>query len=384
MMEEMELAPFLRSYKPLDTLEYLRDREWVLQDEVPDRYTVLTKRAGDGEDFEVMVPMSSRLRDLERRVRELLETLHVAENRPFDQIVEDLSLPNMDIVRTRIGIDSQFDGTLPMEDGTNAFREVRNLFLAAACSAVNPKPVYTKRKFQQAMDYVRGARLGQTQRGSYVITVYSPVLDDLPSSPQASLDLVVDGVMHIPFGRKTVSILNEALALANEGITSMAKGREQDVDSLVRRGVSVNLCEAVNALNTYGGGTGIELSTSWSRVIQPPTNVKNTHRFSSDAGSWLTKLATSVRRKSDTLEDVTVRGAVRMLDSERPKTHGKIKIIGTVEDKSATIEVNLDGESYQLAIAAHKAERQVELTGELKQKGKVWQLSKASDFKLIG
>ncbi|MBX2982167.1 MAG: hypothetical protein KF843_05830 [Flavobacteriales bacterium] len=383
MIYELELAPFLRTYKPLDTLAYLRDRNWILQDEVPERYAVLTKHT-NGDEFEVQVPMSTVLRDLDRRVLELLQTLHAEEERPLDQIVEDLSLPSMDIIRTRIGIDSRYNGTLPMEDGTNAFREVRNLFLAAACSAVSPKPIYTKRKFQQAMDYVRGARLGQTQRGSYVITVYSPVLDDLPTSPQASLDLDIEGDEPVPFGRRTVSILNEALALANEGIASMAKGRKQDVEELVQRGVSVNLCEAVNALNIYGGGTGIELSTTWSRVIEPPKGVKNMHQFSSDAGSWLTKLANSVRSKSDTLEDVSVRGAVRMLDSEKPKRYGKIKIIGTVEDKSATIEVNLDGEDYLQAIVAHKAERQVELSGDLKKRGKVWQLNKPSDFKVIG
>lgn len=384
MMDDLELSPFLRAYKPLDTVKYLRDREWVLQDEVPDRYSVLTKSSDDGDDFEVMVPMSSGLRDLERRVREMLQTLHAEEERPYLQILEDLSLPNMDIVRTRLGINGQLDGTLPMEDGTNAFREVRNLFLAAACSAVNPKPVYTKRKFQQAMDYVRGARLGQTQHGSYVITVYSPIEEVLTTSPQGMLDLDLEEIDQAPFGRRTVSILNEALTLANEGITQLAKGREQDLDHLVRHGVSVNLCEAVNALNVYGGGTGIELTTTWSRMLNPPANIQGSHRFSSDAGSWLTKLATTVRRQSDTLEDVSVRGAVRMLDSEKPKKQGKVKIIGTVEDKSATIEVSLDGESYQQAIAAHKAERQVELSGDLKKKGKVWHLTKPSDFRVIG
>jgi|GEM_PF-1505553 len=383
MMEDLELAPFLRSYKPLDTLAYLRDRDWVLQDEVPERYTVLTKTT-NGDEFEVQVPMTPALRDLERRVRELLETLHAEEERPLDQIVEDLSLPNMDIVRTRLGIDSQYDGTLPMEDGTNAFREVRNLFLAAACTAVNPKAVYTKRKFQQAMDYVRGARLGQTQRGSYVITVYSPIQIQPQSSAQVMMDLDMQASPTIPFGRRTVSIMNEALSLANDGIATMAKGRQQDLDLIVRKGVSANLCEAVNALNVYGGGTGIEVTTTWSRAIKAPYGIDRTHRFSSDAGTWLTKLAASVRQKSDILEDVLVRGAVGMLASDKPKKHGKVKIIGTVEDQTATVEVSLDGASYQDAITAHKTERQVELTGDLKKKGKVWQLSKPRDFKVVG
>ncbi|HRF81106.1 MAG TPA: hypothetical protein PL070_13590 [Flavobacteriales bacterium] len=382
-MRDLELTPFLRNYKPLDTLEYLRDRDWILQDEVPDRYAVFTKRV-NGDEFEVQLPMSPALRDLERRVRELLETLHAEEERPMDQIVEDLSLPNMDIVRTRIGIDSQYDGTLPMEDGTNAFREVRNLFLAAACSAVEPRAFYTKRKFQRAMDYVRGARLGQTQRGSYVITVYSPVQVQVPPVSQPTLDLDMEDVVRVPFGRRTVSILNEALLLANDGIATMAKGRPYDIDALVQHGVSANLCEAVTALNVYGGGTGLEVSTTWSRALKASSKIQHTHRFSSDAGTWLSKLAANVKKKSDTWEEVLVRGAVRMLDSDKPKKHGKIKIIGTVEDQNATVEVSLDGSIYQEAINAHKAERQVELTGDLKKKGKVWQLSKPRDFKVVG
>jgi hypothetical protein len=64
--------------------------------------------------------------------------------------------------------------------------------LAAACSALEPRPLFAPRKPELAMSYINRARFGLARRGSYIMTIISPVLPD----PVADEYLVVGEQIH--------------------------------------------------------------------------------------------------------------------------------------------------------------------------------------------
>ena len=49
----------------------------------------------------------------------------------------------------------------------------RDLVLAAACAAITKRAYFATRKPTKATDYLSRVRMGQTERGSYVLTIRS-------------------------------------------------------------------------------------------------------------------------------------------------------------------------------------------------------------------
>src|SRR5438445_10304022 len=168
---------------------------------------------------------------------------------------------------------------------TKAFQHMRDLMLAAACAAVAPKQVFAKRKPDQAMKYLREARIGQTQRGSYVITVLSPVPPVLLAGNQAVL---LPEVEDEPFSRKTVRTLADAWAATTEGVQSAASSGKLDLLTKgVARGVSANLCEAILGLHEGSGARGVEFSFSWAPSRGAPQNIKSAQWLQTDSMPFL-------------------------------------------------------------------------------------------------
>jgi hypothetical protein len=84
----------------------------------------------------------------------------------------------------------------------------RDMVLAAACAAITKRPYFATRKPTRATEYLSRVRMGQTERGSYVLTILSPVAPELVAECQLPLDLE----MPEPYERQVTRTLAEALA----------------------------------------------------------------------------------------------------------------------------------------------------------------------------
>ena len=78
---------------------------------------------------------------------------------------------------------------IPLEDGALLARSARGMMLAAACSTYERRRAFHTRKPQVAVDYMKGLSLGQTEIGSFVLTVISPVPPRLSLRPKCLLVL---------------------------------------------------------------------------------------------------------------------------------------------------------------------------------------------------
>jgi len=262
---------------------------------------------------------------------------------------------------------------------TKAFQHMRDLMLAAACAAVAPKQVFAKRKPDQAMKYLREARIGQTQRGSYVSTVLSPVPPVLLAGNQAVL---LPEVEDEPFSRKTVRTLADALAATTEGVQSAASSGKLDLLTKgVARGVSANLCEAILGLHEGSGARGVEFSFSWAPSRGAPQNIKSAQWLQTDSMPFLEETSRYFRQTSE-LEGAEVFGSVHRLEHLNGNA-GDVTIIGTVDGERRTVVTELHGENHNLAIRAYKEVLPVRCVGELVKEGKSYRLKNPRDFRLV-
>jgi hypothetical protein len=263
----------VRAYRPLDTAAYLRTRGWTQGETAGDRYSLWYKRSPKNEEFEVLLPMALQAPDLALRVAELIDTLHIEEQRPWEDVWEDLSSPYCDIVRARL-LASEDGQTLPLEDGAAAFQYVRDLLLAAGCSAWKPRAVFGPRQPDQALQFVRAIRLGQMRPGSYVLKIITPLAE---ADGRTSLFAADD----MPFPRRAMALLATGLQAVVEGVRASAvSGTIEELVNQTSAGVSANLCDALAGLNRIGRGSSSRSpgprpslrSRTWGRASTfPPT-----------------------------------------------------------------------------------------------------------------
>ena len=379
MTSALQIADIVKSFRPLEAASYLRLHGWKQRDSVPEKYALWTKQEENREGFEVMLPLATGFSDFPRRVRDLIETLQAEEHRGLLEILEDLTTPHADIVRARLAPEGDMGGTLPLEDGAAAFQHMRDLMLSAACAAVAPKQVYAKRKPDQAMKYLREARIGQTQRGSYVITVLSPVPPVLLAGNQT---VMLPETEEEPFGRKTVRILAEALAATVSGVADAASTGKLDAFSAgVCMGVSANLCEAILGLNEGSGSRGLGFSFSWAPSRGAPEGVKNVQQLQADSMPYLEEASRHFRQTSE-LEEVEVFGVVHRLEHLNGDA-GKVTIVGTADSERRTVVMELAGELHKLAIRAYEKLLPVACVGELAKEGKSYTLRNPRHFRVV-
>ena len=199
----------INSLRPLEVAAYLRAKAWLQQPSAPSA-SVWTKGAGD-DQFEAVVPLNQSHMDFALRMGELLQTVAIAEGRSQADVYSDLLTTYADVIRIRIDDPELSDGTLPIETHAQVAQKVRDLLLAAACSALQRRTVWHKRKPAQAVDQVRRLRVGQTERGSYVITVISHVSPALHPKQNGALF-----ESEPPYERQVTQMLATSLATLDE------------------------------------------------------------------------------------------------------------------------------------------------------------------------
>ena len=204
--------------------------------------------AGDG----ITVMESARFADYPLRMWEAIRTLADAENREWSAVLSDLLLSDLDVVRVRWLGDSR-DGAIPLDAGAALIRCSRDMLLSAACSAQRPKPSFRVRANKKALRYVERARLGQTERGSFVISIRLPTAEGRDVFPDKVILKLISGL---------------------SAVHAAARGEDSETDFIrfadeIPNGVSANLCGALADALGDRAAEGVEISVNWAIARSP-------------------------------------------------------------------------------------------------------------------
>jgi hypothetical protein len=365
----------LEGIAPLALAAYLRGRGWTLNEQRR-RYTLWTATPHASGEFEVLLPTSERVRDYALRVSALLSVLASFEDRSQLAIVHDLAQTVADVVRFGLAADEAEGGEVPIDYGVRLLQTARDAMLAAACAAVDPRPVYHTRKPAQATNYLARLRLGQTEVGSYVVTLLSKVPPALHAPDNGQLFEAPEE----PFNRKVVTGLHTALGAAKDTAEQVQiTGELEPFRQAVDAGVSANLCAALAGLGEQIDLDGLDVSFSWapSRPIQEPR--APVIRFSpsdltilDEAGRWLKELG-------NVIEDYVLHGSVISLASEDAE-EGSIVVAGLVEDKPRRVHIDLQRPWYRVAIECHRNHELVRAVGDIAKIGRRWVMTTVQAF----
>lgn len=345
----------LAGLRPLELVAYLRSTGWTQAALVQNRWATWVK----GDAFEVALPLNRELGDFVLRMADALKTLSAAEERSQLEVLNDLLTTSADVIRLRVTDADSADGTIPLKDGAQIVKHASDLMMAGACAAIEHRPVFRGRKPNQAVEYLNRVRMGQTERGSFVVTMISRVA---PVLAGAGLDHFNE-----PFERKTTSTLATALnAVRLAAESAAASGSFDDFQAAIAQGVSADLCDALHGM-VSGGETerGLEIGFSWSRS-RPLGRATIPHRISFTPDTMpVIEEAARLFRETAPREEFEVRGPVVRLDRPEGSPTGKATILSFVDERARKVVVELGDADYHRAVEAHDQRKVVSCLGLL-------------------
>jgi hypothetical protein len=369
----------LQALAPLELAAYLRSNGWKQVDRLGDKGSVWVLSRKNGKEYEVLLPLRKDLRDYVYRMADALRVLEVVEERSQLEIFQDLTTTGADVFRFRSLQPDAQDGTIPIDDGVELIRHARESMLAAACSAVDPRPYYPTRKPTQAVEYLQRVRLGQTERGSYVVTLVAPVPPDLAPDKNGQAPLDIED----PFERRANIVLARAFAAIRDAAPeALASGEFAVFERAVSQGVSANLCDAVAAMAGGGGdGRDLEVSVTWSRLRPVEHDIPRRIQLSADAIPIIRE-AGRIFRETSPRETFELVGVVVGLRRDEGAPIGKVTVAGVIDGALRKIQLELGEPDYSQAVEAHKQELVVSCEGELVREGRGFSLRNPRNFRV--
>ena len=343
MKADVRDSAALFALQPLEIAAYLRATGWKDTRYEPRRFSLWLK-----DDDEILLPLTKELADFSLRMGDALRTLAVVEDRSQLELLSDLSTAQADVVRVRFIEPATSGGQLPIEEYVAAAQLTRDILMAAACSTLNPRAVQPNRRPERAIAYLQNVLTGQSERGSYVQKIISPVPPTLKATQQRLFD------SEEPFERKVTRCLADALmAAANTVEQAGVSGNLDQFDQLIPRGLSANLCESVAGLANAAGRT-VEFSYTWSRSRPfrgtPPPPV----RFNRHSASILAEVGRLLRERVPQA-DFKLRGPIIRLQRQDGDFNGQVTVLGFINGNARRVRIELDQSDYQRAVEAHRA-----------------------------
>ena len=258
-----------------------------------------------------------------------------------------------------------------LDGGVEMVSQAREMLLAAACAAKAPQRVYRAGAKREAAEYMKQVRLGQTEHGSFVVTLMAPV----PPMLQTMLDDFWPNFDDEPYERQVTRQLVLALEASRDAAERAHSGDgEGAFERAVDVGVSANLCDAVARLIEQSNG--LEVSVSWAKT-RPMPETRNSIQFSeSDAGTFKEAARTFLAKEPEL--DATLFGSVHKLTRDKHEADGQVTFKVDMDGKIKSVGSVLDQNNYSVATRAHEARNPVILNGDLERVGQRWRVTNAT------
>jgi hypothetical protein len=330
----------------------------------------------EGSKKELIIPVTTDVADYSAAIAQALRFLASIEGRDEVSLYRDLVRADRDVIRVRAP-QSDEDGTIAIDPGVELVQHARDLLASAACAAFDPRPAYHLGKVQQAESYMRRVKLGQTEQGSFVITLLAPMPPVLATPHQTSL---WPNLEQEPFERQVTRMLVQSLHSAREAVIETNRGQGlKAFAEAVPKGVSANLCEALSSI--IDRSDGAEVSVTRARTRPAPV-ARDRIVFGRADGEILREAARQIRLR-EPRRDERILGYVTDLHREKDEVEGRATIKTLIDGQPRSLGMTLMKGDYDVAVPAHRERVPVTLVGDLEPEGQRWKLSEPRNLRLM-
>ena len=374
-------SQILNGIKPDSLQAYLARTGWTKQSQTAGNQI---KYQMPELDLMVIVPQNTRSADYGQAVRNLVRTISQIEERDIGEIVKNILTPTVDVLKFRfLGANADI-GSLPFDYAMGAVSSIRDALIYSACSEINKQPMYN-RSLKDASRLIEKSRFGQTELGSFVITVEMPL--EVPVlQVRSSIQPDIQGIsIADPIQRR---VLARILRGAGKARAVAIEGESIDPENDYKEGLNANLAEALASLKPSSFDLAVELSASWDRTIQT-RNLPTVPVLIEERTFESLEAIGNIFRGSISSREVSVTGRVLSLSrdesSDDDSTADNIVTVRTSrDDLPKNIRVSLNQDDYFSACNWHRDKSEIRIQGTLEKSGRSWLLTGYSGLGVTG
>ncbi len=344
---------------PAALAAYIRGQGWTKTDIFGSHSDVYT---GVGLP-ELLVPRTRDIGDYGRVTAQLVEILARVAGISEIALCKDLMTTDRDVIRVRVAED---DSTVDINEGASLISGARDMLLAAACSLNSPQLLYRAGANREAVDFLSQVRLGQTEPGSFIVTLLPPVI-----VPPLQRPLLEDaGDADPPVARRITTRLYDALHATKQASEKAVSGDKDAFANAISDGISANLCDAlVQMIEPF---SALDIRFTWART-RPVTLSQRPVQFTQDDVPMLSE-ASRIFRNREPQPDVELLCSVQTLKRDDDDTEGTVTLRTSVAGNLRSVVAVLSQSDYHKAIEAHTRKEPVVAIGDLERVGQRWRL----------
>ena len=336
---------------------YAERRGWQRGETFRNRLVIFGR--GSASLDQLLVPMNPDLGDFAEMMQRVVQQLADHEGQRPASVLEDLFSLDVDTIRFSVRSPITDRGTLPLEQGLALLDGARRSLLAAACTVLAPESRYHRRMSRsEAENFVEACEVGQTERGSYTVTLRAPIgmIDGSTSTAQS---------VEIPFARKATLTLAASVSRVAQAID------EDRIDSVLETPpgavpVTANLCEALLRMQPERENSAVAFSVSWASsfpapAARGPVVLRNEH-------FPLINLMGHRLRGEVVPQAAEFIGHVDELRGELGedgRRRGEVRLTIYHEDEAIKAAADLNAEQYDAAVRAHVSGQRIVARGLL-------------------
>ncbi len=354
---------------------YAERRGWQRAETFRNRVVIFGREAGSLD--QLLVPMNPDTGDFTDLMQRVVQQLADEEGQRPASVLEDLLSLDVDTIRFSVRSPVTDRGTLPLEQGLALLDGARRSLLAAACTVLAPENRYHRRMSRtEAEDFMDACEIGQTEKGSYTVTLRAPVgLVDGPANTAESAET--------PFARRATQTLAASVARIAQAID------EDRVDSILetRPGavpITANLCEALLKMQPQRENSALAFSVSWAASCPAPAAsgpvVLRNENFP------LINLMSHRLRGEVVPHAAEFIGHVDELRGELGndgRRRGEVRLTLYQEDEAIKSSADLTADQYDSAASAHMSGRRVVIRGVLNRGPRLSVVNGVVSFELL-
>lgn len=365
MIYSVNFMDLTEKISPLAFAKYLKDMGW---EQFPSKrqYIKIFQYEKNDDFFQVVIPTEKKLNDYKEAMYKAVVTVAEVENKSVEQVLLYLLNPNTDILKIRLEKKDVEAGNILFDDAIRMYENAKRLLAATALDILHPKKYHQGRMDDCVLKFLSSCRFGQTEIGSYVVSVVCPFaeLDENEDYKQLSIFSDEEQCANSLTRQVTSRVMKNISFIKNQiDNGEMDKLILQDEDKII----SANFYEALGGLNLDSNGADVEFIAEWSPIVKNTDCVKNRILLTHD---YYQPIETTIERlKDETNKSTRIIGRIKKLESSpdvQKRKIGKITVVYLDEnDKRKTVTVNLNKNEYDKAIKAHKRGFHVEIVGEI-------------------
>lgn len=349
--------PFLlATVAPRNLESYLQAAGWQMTFHDPGVVSVWTL-PGNPDDYEVQVPLDAQASAYAQRVKEALQEISAAEQRPQLRVFLDVQEWNCDIIR--LAYKARADMDYPsLGTAANTLENARDILTALASAVIDPQPWYGKKHPKEATEYVAALEVSPFEEplGVRILARLQPLLFE------------ADEDEFVPLTRRVSLRLRDALDHLQRLLNWVDPHTREDwLTASLNYGLSANVTEGLSNLlhlpSAMGSSVEISLRLSAARTFTGPALSSWSFRRSHlpIIGEIRERLKTFAAGPDDKL--LFLVGEIRLGKRARIVTGTAL-----IDDEARRIEMSVDDELIRIAELAKARNDAVQCSGRLRRR----------------